>query len=584
MGGTWGGWVIAAVGAGLGAAILLGAGDAVMPVAAIMTAIVTTVSLGRRGIASQPPWPWFQGALYGAAVGWLLLASGWGLEPTHPATVTGMVAFLVSYVVMAGSIFRLSKIRLGADHGDVWIDGALFAVAAGAVFADLFLGPTEGLAATATSVVVFLAIPLVMAFALAGAVRLLFAGGHRTPSPWLLVGSGAAFLITDMAYLQADAVLSDPIILGWLMAYLLVAGSLAHPSVVNLAVPVGTDWTASPMGRFAASGLALTAVGAVLIRNAAILGIGAAVAATGVLALVLLRLLRLFVERERHLVALRKRRRHEQALLAISRSAVTADGMAAFVDDLAHQLEYATGGLAVVGSADDAQPVDAEVYRLGTSPHLIRVALAGPLDPDDDRTFVTAVTNIANAAVERWQSADRLRYESLHDPLTGLANRQLVYDRLEQAIAARERHGGTLGVVYLDLDGFKAVNDRLGHAAGDALLVEVAARLREITRATDTVGRLGGDEFIVVCPADDPAVGTHIATRAVSRLTEPYEVADEIVSIGVSVGLALHASAVAADELLSASDAAMYEAKRSGGSRVKAAEVAVAERRPAGSV
>jgi diguanylate cyclase (GGDEF)-like protein len=577
MGGRWGGWVIALVGGVLGTAILLGAGDAVMPVAALVTAIVMATSLRRRGIAGQPPWPWFQGALVGATVGWLLLASGWGFEPTHPATVAGMLVFLASYLVMAGCIIRISRARLGAAHGDVWIDGSVFAVATGAVFANLFLGPTEGLAVTTTSVVVFLVIPLVMAFALAGALRLLLAGGHRIPSVWLLVGAGGAFLLTDIAYLHADAALGDATLMGWLAAFLLFAGAMAHPSVAELTTPAGADWAPSPVGRFAASGLALTAVGAILIRNAATLGIGTALAASAALALVLWRLLRLFVERERHLVALREGRLHEQALLAVSRSAVTAGSMAEFLDDLAHHVELATRGRAVVRSADDDQPMDGEVYRLGTSAHVIRVAPEGSSAPAHDRTFVTAVANIASAAVERRQSADRLRYESLHDPLTGLANRQLVYDRLEHAIASRERHGGGLGIVYLDLDGFKVVNDRLGHAAGDAVLVEVAARLREITRAVDTVGRLGGDEFIVVCPAVDHAVAVRIAERAVARLTEPYEVAGERVSVGVSVGLAVHESAATADELLDATDAAMYEAKRSGGSRFTEAKAVALE-------
>lgn len=297
---TLGGELILLVGATLGIAILLGVGDAVMPVAALFAARVMTVSLRRRGISGEQPWPWFRGAVYGTVVGWVLLASGWGFGATHPATLAGMLVFLASYVVVAGCIVRLSRARLGPDHSDVWIDGALFAVAAGAIFANLFLAPTEGLAVTTASVVVFLVIPLVMAFTVAGALRLLLAEGHRTPSAWLLVGCGVSFLVADVVYLQADAALSDPILLGWMSGYMLLAGSMAHPSVVELTAPVGGDWKAIPMGRFAASGLALTAIGVVLVRNAASLGVATTLVACAVLGLVLLRLFGLFVERERH--------------------------------------------------------------------------------------------------------------------------------------------------------------------------------------------------------------------------------------------------------------------------------------------
>ena len=117
------------------------------------------------------------------------------------------------------------------------------------------------------------------------------------------------------------------------------------------------------------------------------------------------------------------------------------------------------------------------------------------------------------------QREEQLRYQAFHDPLTGLANRLLFRDRLEHAAALRQREGRVLTVLFLDLDDFKLVNDRLGHAAGDALLVDVAERLRACLRQGDTVARLGGDEFAVLL--ED---GSEAQDRLAARIVDAMEV------------------------------------------------------------
>ncbi|CAN7328574.1 sensor domain-containing diguanylate cyclase [Pseudoduganella sp. LjRoot289] len=169
---------------------------------------------------------------------------------------------------------------------------------------------------------------------------------------------------------------------------------------------------------------------------------------------------------------------------------------------------------------------------------------------------------------------ERLRQEEIErvahaDPLTGLPNRRLLADRLEQGLARAARSGCTVAVGAIDLDGFKEVNDSLGHAAGDAVLVEVAARLQRVVRANDTVARLGGDEFLLLLPDLDPAqpgIAEDIVRRALLSVREPIAVcggANALVS--ASIGLALYPDdGHDAAALLCAGDAAMYESKRRG--------------------
>jgi diguanylate cyclase (GGDEF)-like protein/PAS domain S-box-containing protein len=177
--------------------------------------------------------------------------------------------------------------------------------------------------------------------------------------------------------------------------------------------------------------------------------------------------------------------------------------------------------------------------------------------------YVVAVYEDIDA--RRSQDA-RLAYLALHDALTGLANRALLDDRLSQAIAACEREGGVVAVLFCDVDGLKVVNDRYGHTFGDELLVTVARRLGGQVRGGDTLARLGGDEFVVVCNLRDPAD----AESMCRRLTSAVESGEDLIApdgspvpIRVSIGFAVsHDSRVDARTLLGRADESMYAAKR----------------------
>ncbi|MET0425294.1 MAG: GGDEF domain-containing protein [Actinoplanes sp.] len=161
------------------------------------------------------------------------------------------------------------------------------------------------------------------------------------------------------------------------------------------------------------------------------------------------------------------------------------------------------------------------------------------------------------------EQEERLRSAALHDPLTGLPNRLLLADRLEQAgLRAARQPDYQFAVLLLDLNGFKAVNDSYGHAAGDLLLIEVARRLSELLRKSDTVARLGGDEFVVLVDGiSQPDGHRKVADAITEALTAPYPIDGNQVEVGVSIGVALSTDGADPDHLLREADAAMYRAK-----------------------
>jgi diguanylate cyclase (GGDEF)-like protein len=165
-------------------------------------------------------------------------------------------------------------------------------------------------------------------------------------------------------------------------------------------------------------------------------------------------------------------------------------------------------------------------------------------------------------------SEAELQHLAYHDQLTGLANRGLFYDRVAHALQTHARDRATFAVFFLDLDGFKQVNDELGHGAGDAVLRETAARLQTCLRESDTVARFGGDEFAVVAERlADPADIHVTAGRIVAAMRHPIHIGRRAVTVTASVGIALNRPGDTADDMLRAADLAMYRAKTSGKSR-----------------
>jgi diguanylate cyclase (GGDEF)-like protein len=189
---------------------------------------------------------------------------------------------------------------------------------------------------------------------------------------------------------------------------------------------------------------------------------------------------------------------------------------------------------------------------------------------DSERELMAAYASHVSLALAAAKTVDTMR-QAFNDPLTGLANRTLFSDRLEHALARAERSGTQVTVLFLDLDRFKVVNDSLGHAAGDELLIAVAGRLRSCLRKAETAARLGGDEFAVLLEdSRDPDESKRVAERMLAVLRDPFMLHDNEVFITTSIGIA--SGREEADDLLRNADVAMYKAKASGKDRYEVFE------------
>jgi diguanylate cyclase (GGDEF)-like protein/PAS domain S-box-containing protein len=190
----------------------------------------------------------------------------------------------------------------------------------------------------------------------------------------------------------------------------------------------------------------------------------------------------------------------------------------------------------------------------------------------DEHGTLTHFIGVINDATERQRYEQQLAHRATHDELTGLPNRQLLHDRLQQAILNADRYGRAAGVIFVDLDDFKLVNDNLGHSAGDAVLRTVAQRLGAMVRDTDTVGRFGGDEFVVVLTEQTDEEGMARVIERISRvLSEPMHVGGISHTLTPSIGWCRYPEAGNdAETLLMRADVAMYQAKRGGRNRAVA--------------
>jgi diguanylate cyclase (GGDEF)-like protein/PAS domain S-box-containing protein len=214
-------------------------------------------------------------------------------------------------------------------------------------------------------------------------------------------------------------------------------------------------------------------------------------------------------------------------------------------------------------------PLIADDHRLG-----ILVCFFGRRTEFDDQFFELqrALGRQASQTIVRVRLQRRLAYLALHDQLTGVANRQLLEQSLDEAIATAAATGHPLAVLFLDVDGFKAINDQFGHAIGDAVLVELATRLRNGVRAGDVVGRIGGDEFVAICADADVTAATAIAERILTMTQSPIAVSAGVIAASVSVGAALYRPDVdpppTGEGLLIRADGAMYDSKNAGKNRL----------------
>ncbi len=241
-----------------------------------------------------------------------------------------------------------------------------------------------------------------------------------------------------------------------------------------------------------------------------------------------------------------------------------ATGTAAVVTDWRHETRFAKSPLADEYGALSGATV---LIRAKGEPYGVLGVQDGTVREfsPQDVSFMQAIANVLANAMERRSSEERTRHEALHDPLTGLPNRNLFLDRLEHALAQASRHSAEVAVLFLDLDQFKLVNDGLGHAAGDELLAAVAPRLEQALRPGDTVARFGGDEFAIL--AEDISSerdATRVAERIAESLTRPFILPQREHFVSASIGISIGSGQEEPEALIRDADAALYRAKERG--------------------
>ncbi len=255
----------------------------------------------------------------------------------------------------------------------------------------------------------------------------------------------------------------------------------------------------------------------------------------------------------------------------------TPEGIAEIQKLLAEQPEVETDGTSVAFETFEVQ------HRCKDG-RLLWAEVSARADRDAQGNLI-GFHGISRETTQRHQTEDQIRHLAFYDALTQLPNRRLLFDRLKQAMASSQRSGLFGAVLFLDLDNFKALNDRHGHAAGDFLLIEVANRLRAGVRAMDTVARMGGDEFVVICqefdrdPAASRVQAGAVAEKIRASLALPYRVevrsADgSVVTVEhrctACIGIALFlGESLSQDEVCKFADAAMYQAKDAGRNQVR---------------
>jgi diguanylate cyclase (GGDEF)-like protein/PAS domain S-box-containing protein len=496
---------------------------------------------------------------------------------------------------------RRARIRLALDG--LLVAGALLFLTWSTLLGPLYYASGHGPLAGAIAVAYPVADVLLIAIALSVLAQL---RGRGRAQPVCLALGLLAFVVADtgFALLEMNGTYRSGVVtdLGWMAGALLIALSALAP-----APDLGRQQAEAPPTRAATllpyiplCSAALTALWSGMSGNG--LDSTETVIGATVVALVLARQLlgvadntRLTATLAAAIAEAQSREEHFRALVQGSSDVLTIcerDGTMRFVSPAAYRVfgyhpdDLIGTKLVSLVHPEDSERVIAEVvaavnepgppvtihcrYRHSNGSWLHVEAM---LSNDLDHPHIAGLVFNTRDVSERKELERQLTHQAFHDPLTGLANRALFRDRVQHALALNRRTQQPLAVLFLDLDGFKAINDSLGHLVGDKLLGAVSRRLQASVRPGDTVARLGGDEFAVLLEdLEGLHVAQQVAARFIDEMKSAFSLKGHEVFVGASVGIALSAESDDADELLRNADLAMYRAKALGKNRCEVFE------------
>ncbi len=585
--------------------------------APLAAALACSRLAGRR--RGRLGWSWY--LLGASAASWALGQVVWsyyevvaGREVPFPSLAD--LGYLLAVPLAAAALLtHAATPERGVAQTRRVLDGLIIATAVLAVSWQTVLGPLLG-AETDSMLeqVLALAYPVGDVVTISLVVFLLAGSRSATRAPLLLVGAGLggiAFSDSLFAYLtQTGAYGSGQLIdTGWFVGYLLIMLGALLPERQRRAAAAsrtGAGWTVMlpyvPVlvaggltGYQLARGMRIDAfLGVLILLQIVVVIVRQLMAVLENLALAReldAKVKQRTAELAQRTAELARREQHFRSLvqngsdltLVVGRDTTIAYASPSAGRLLAWAAEGLVGtGLAALIHPDDSGELAPMLVAAEARPGVtLRVEWRLRHADGTWRLMETLVTSqLAQAAVqgvvlngrdvtERKQFEDQLRHQALHDPLTRLPNRALFADRLEHALAGQARRGGCVGVLLVDLDDFKQVNDTAGHAVGDALLEAVAIRLPTLIRAVDTVARLGGDEFAVLAEAlPDPQEATELAERIQRGLRQPLLVEDRELFVHASIGISIATEpGTPAEDLLRQADVAMYVAKSEGKNR-----------------
>ncbi|HEY2767805.1 MAG TPA: EAL domain-containing protein [Solirubrobacteraceae bacterium] len=527
----------------------------------------------------------------------------------------GDAIYLSVYVALMLGLLLLVRRRNPQRNRNSLIDAAIMTLGLSLLSWVLLIAPylhdqTLGLLPKLVSV----AYPLGDIILLAAAIRLILDSGRRRPAFYLLSASILTLLATDFVYgvMTLDNAFHHQLLLdlGWFAYQVLWGAAALHPSMVALEEPVSNrEAKLTPLRLGLLTGASLIAPICILLKELSrgdldlIVIICASMILFGFVVMRMVDLVRqqersadrerTFAEEKARLTAEIQRRSSEErfaSLVQHSSDLITVVGPDATITYQSPSSEHVLGypphellgtrfdqivakedagrllRLLADGSAyarRDADVIECTLRHRDGGLRQFEILHTNLLDDE----HVCGIVLNARDISERKAFEEQLAHQAFHDPVTNLPNRALFVERVRHAIGRARREQGELGVIFLDLDDFKTINDSLGHGAGDTALIDIAKRLSGSIRSSDTAARFGGDEFVVLLEdLENAQTAVEVAERILEDLRRPLMVAGKELVVRGSIGISIleGSSPEGADELIRDADAAMYIAKRDG--------------------